>query len=475
MERDNIAQIDRIFHPRSIVVVGASNREGNLGRMFVEPTIQAGFEHLYVVNPRENEVLGLKSYPSLKDIPEHLDLAIIATGAQTVPQIINECAENGVAGAVVFTAGFSEAGEEGRKRERELVEVAHRGGIRIIGPNCVGIYCPSAKVANMWGLPTESGSVGMISQSGHFAQIFPTVAASKGVRFSKVVSCGNESDLNAADFLEYLGHDPETKLIIGYIEGIKEGGRFFKVARQVSMTKPILIWRGGLSQLGTRAASSHTGALTGSNHIWRALCKQAGVITVNSAQELLDLVLAFHYLPLPKGKRIGIVSSPGGLAVTACDACAEFGLSLAEFSPQVQQRLRQAIPWAGTSMKNPVDVSIVAGLAPELFLKPVQIVADNVDMVYIISGLPNQPFIDALVEAGKSIEKPLAVCLYPREAVTEEYLPLLRAGVAAYTDSIRGILALSRFADYSEFLRASLDDCQRQNVGGQQELGRNNE
>lgn len=449
--------MERIFHPKSIAVVGASSKEDNLGRGFVEALLHLGFEQLYVINPNEDKLFGLKCYSNLKDIRNDVDLVIIATAAQIVPQIIKECAGNGVAGAHVFSAGFGEAGEEGKKREKELVEIASRGNVRIIGPNCTGIYCPSAKVANTTWLPVESGSVGMISHSGYFAQSFPMLAATKGIRFSKVISCGNESDLNATDFLEYMGQDDETKLIIGYIEGIKEGRRFFEVARRVSMAKPIIIWRGGLTDLGATAALSHTGGLAGSDAVWKALCKQTGIITVNNAQELLDLVIAFYYLPLPKGKRIGIVSAPGGFAVTTCDACAKFGLNLAELSSQTQQRIREAIPSVGGSIKNPVDVSIRSGYAPEIFLEPIKIVAqaDNVDMIYIISALPNQVLIDSLIEASKGVEKPLAVSLFPQEAITEECLPLLKAGIATFTDNIRGILALSRFAEYSEFLRAN--------------------
>lgn len=454
---DSVTQMERIFHPTSIAIVGASNREGNLGRRFVKALQFRGFERIYVVNPNANELFGLPSYSSLKDIQNDIDLVIVATAPSLVRQIIIECAEKGVAGAIIFSAGFGELGEEGKKRERELVEIAHRAGVRIIGPNCTGIYCPSANVATTTTLPLESGSVGMVSHSGSFAESFPVLAGTKGVRFSKVVSCGNESDLNAADFLEYLGQDTETRLIIGYIEGIKEGRRFFEVARQVSMTKPIIIWKGGLTESGARAASSHTGALVGSTDIWRALCKQTGILTVNSAEELLDLVLTFCYFPLPKGKRIGIISGPGGFAVTTSDACARFGLDLVEFPPKIQQRLREIVPPVGGSVRNPVDVSIKSTLEPELFMKSIKIVAqsDNIDMIYVIRGLPDKSFLDDLLETGKDIRKPLGVFIFRQEVITEEHLPLLKAGIVIFTDSVRGILALSRLAHYSEFLRNS--------------------
>lgn len=457
MALDSIAQMERVFHPRSIAIVGASDREGNLGRRFVKALQFRGFEQIYVVNPNANELSGLPSYSSLKDIQNDIDLVIVATAPHLVRQIIVDCAEKGVFGAIIFSAGFGELGEEGKRREGELVEIAHRAGVRIIGPNCTGIYCPSANVATTTALPLESGSVGMVSHSGSFAESFPVLAGTKGVRFSKVVSCGNESDLNAADFLEYLGQDTETKLIIGYIEGIKEGRRFFEVARQVSMTKPIIIWKGGLTEAGAKAASSHTGALVGSKDIWRALCKQTGILTVNSAEELLDLVLTFCYLPLPKGKRIGIISGPGGFAVTTSDACTRFGLDLVEFPPKIQQRLREIVPPVGGSVRNPADVSIKSTLEPELFMKSIKIVAqsENIDMIYVIRGLPDKSFLDTLLETGKDIKKPLGVFVFRQEVITEEHLPLLKAGIVTFTDSARGILALSRLAHYGEFLRNS--------------------
>jgi len=452
-----VAQLERIFHPKSIAVVGASERGGNLGHRFVKALQFRGFEPIYIVNPNASELFGLPSYSSVKDIPGDVGLVIVATAPHLVHQIITDCAKKGVTGAIVFSAGFGELGEEGKKQERELVEIAHRGGVRIIGPNCSGIYCPSAKVASTTALPMESGSVGMVSHSGSFAESFPALAGAKGIRFSKVVSCGNESDLNAADFLEYFGQDEETKLVIGYIEGIKEGRRFFEIARQVSLSKPIIIWKGGLTESGAKAASSHTGGLVGSRDIWRALCKQTGIITVNSAEELLDLVLTFCYLPLPRGKRIGIISGPGGFAVTTSDACAKFGLDLTEFPHDIQQRLREIVPPVGGSVTNPADVSIKSTLEPGLFMKAIKIVeqSDNIDIIYVIRGLPDKSFLDDLLETGKDIKKPLGVFLFRQEVITEEHLPLLKAGIVIFTDSARGVLALSRLAHYSEFLRKS--------------------
>ena len=447
--------MERIFHPRSIAIVGASNRAGNLGYRFVKALQSRGFAPIYVVNPNASELSGLKSYASLRDIQEEIDLAIVATALKLVRQIITDCADKGVTGVIVFSAGFGELGEEGKKREDELVEIAHRGGVRIIGPNCTGIFSPAAGVASTATMPMESGSVAMVSHSGSFAESFPALANTKGIKFSKVVSCGNQIDLNAADFLEYFGQDEETRLIIGYIEGMKDGRRFFETARRVAPKKPIIIWKGGLTAAGARMAASHTGALVGSSDIWQALCRQAGILTVNSVEELLDLVLTFYYLPAPRGKRIGIISGPGGFAVTTTDACARFGLEVPELLPETQQLLRQVVPSVGGSVRNPVDVSIKSTVQPELYQKSISIMAqaNNVDMIYVIRGLPDKAFLDNLLEAGKQVEKPMGAFMFRQEVISEEHMPLLEAGIAMYTDSIRGVLALSRFASYAEFVR----------------------
>ncbi|MBU2608364.1 MAG: CoA-binding protein [Chloroflexi bacterium] len=455
MISDNIAQMERIFHPRSIAIAGASNREGNLGRRFVTALQSRGFEPLYVINPNASEVFGLKSYASLQDIPNDVDVVIVSTAPGSVRQIITDCAEKGVAGAIIFSAGFGEVGEEGKKKEAELVEIAHRGGVRLIGPNCTGVYSPSARVATTTTLPVESGSVALLSHSGSFAESFSILAGTKGIRFSKVVSCGNQCDLNAADFLEYFGQDEETKLIIGYIEGMKDGRRFFEIARRVAPKKPVIIWKGGLTAAGARMAASHTGALAGSSDIWRALCRQTGIITVDSVKELLDLVLTFYYLPLPQGKRVGIISGPGGFAVTTSDACAKYGLELPEFLPETQQLLREVIPPVGGSFRNPADVSIKSTIQPELFRKSIEIIAQaaNIDMIYVIRGMPEKTFFDNMLEAGRNTDKPLGLFIFRQEVISEDYIPLLKAGIAMYTDSAMGVLALSRFARYAEFVR----------------------
>ena len=321
-----LAELERIFYPRGVVVVGASNREENFGRLFLDGFIQLGLEKLYVVHPTEKEVLGIKAYPRVMEISDEVDLAVVVSPLETVPQVVAECTEKGVKGVVIFTAGFGEKGSEGRKLEQEVVGIARQGDTRIIGPNCMGIYCPSSRLSNFPFVPKESGPVGMISHSGSLCNMITMAAAAQGIRFSKVVSCGNECDLNAVDFLEYLGQDPETKIIIAYLEAIKGGRMFCQLAREISKEKPLIVWKGGTTERGARAAASHTGALGGSYQIWRAAFAQTDIISARSTEEILDYLQAFYYLSLPEGRRVAIISGPGGPAVATSDACIESGL-----------------------------------------------------------------------------------------------------------------------------------------------------
>jgi len=442
-----LAQLERIFHPRGVVVVGASNREGNFGRFFLDGFIQLGFEKLYVVHPTEKEVMGIKAYTGVMEISDEVDLAVVVSPLETVRQVVEECTEKGVKGVVIFTAGFGEKGDEGRRLEQEMVGIARRGDTRIIGPNCMGIYCPSSGLSNFPGVPKESGPVGMISHSGSISNMLTMAAVGQKIRFSKVVSCGNECDLNAVDFLEYLGQDPETRIIIAYLETIKGGRRFCQLAREISKEKPIIVWKGGTTERGARAAASHTGALAGSNQIWRAVFAQTGIISAHSAEEMLDYLQAFYYLALPKGKRVAIVSGPGGPAVATSDACVESGLELGELSDNTKKRIAELIPPVGTSIDNPIDLGMGSAFNPQWYIESIRALGEDreVDMLLIIGGswLPN--FGDMVLEAVKRVNKPAAF-------VSMGLLPIVSTeGIAIYPDGRRAAMALGKLVEYRRF------------------------
>lgn len=458
MSRETLAQLDRIFHPRSIAIVGASNRERNFGHWFLKGFVDVGFENLYPVHPRESKIMGLKVYPSVKQIPGEVDLAILTSSARTIPKIVAECAEKGVTGVVVYSAGFGEMGEEGKRLEEEIVRIARKGGTRIIGPNCVGISSLRFKIALPHSFSLGSGSVAMISHSGSLTTMSRTAAA-MGIRYGKVVSCGNECDLNMVDFLEYFGEDPETKIITIYLEGVKDGRKFYELAGRISQTKPIIIWKGGMTDFGAGAAASHTGALAGSSQVWEAVFKQTGVISVKSAEEMLDCVLAFDRLPLPKGRRVVVVSGMGGPSVGTADACIEFGLEVAEISEQSWRRIARLIPSIGTSIKNPIDLGMGVLLNPSFYGEAVKILArdGNVDMLLVI-GHAAPGYSKVMIEATRGLKKALVLTTGGVSAIgttPEDDEALLASGLPLYPDARRAAIALAKLANYADFLKGA--------------------
>jgi acyl-CoA synthetase (NDP forming) len=271
---------------------------------------------------------------------------------------LESCLAKGIQAAIVLSAGFSEAGEEGRRLEGELVRIIDKG-IRVIGPNCFGIYCPRGGLTVIPGprFPQESGPVGLVTQSGLFAEMIVLQTRGLGIRYSKLISYGNARDLNEADFFEYLADDPDTKIITAYIEGVKQGRRFLEVVRRTSKVKPVLIWKGGLTNAGSRAASSHTGSLAGSETVWNTFVVQSGAIRIDTMDDLIDSMIAFLHL-LPRcGRRIALLSGSGGGAVIGADACERMGLELPLFPVEIQQKITSFLPPIGTSVRNPVDLA----------------------------------------------------------------------------------------------------------------------
>jgi acyl-CoA synthetase (NDP forming) len=295
--------------------------------------------------------------------------------------------------------------------------------------------------------------VGGFSQSGSFVDYLVWFLAEKGLRFSSVVSCGNECDLAAEDYLEYYGQDEQTKTIVAYMEGVKDGRRFFEVAREVGRRKPIILWKGGMSAQGARAAASHTGALAGSASIWRAMFRQTGIVDVTSVAEVVDCAVAFHNLPLPSGRRVAVIGGQGGTGVGTADNCYALGLELPPLSERTAARLQEVLPPIGTSVGNPTDTGVASLLDPSLYEKAIEIVAadEGVDMILVIST-PVQACLDHVAAAAKAIDKPLAVSVYALpESEPGIYRSLSEQGVAAYPDPKRAAYVLARMAEYASF------------------------
>jgi len=360
MKNTHQHDLEFLFHPNSIALVGITTATTwHWTLTFLEGLIEIEFDRpLYLVNPKGGEIKGHKVYTSLKDVPGNIDYVIGLVNAQIAPKLVEECAEKGVRAIHFCTAGFSETGEEQRiKLESELVEVARRKGIRIIGPNCMGIYCPQSRLSFSPAFPKESGPVGVISQSGGNSIYLVRQAALRGVRFSKVISYGNACDINETDLLEYLANDVDTKIIALYIEGIKDGKRFRRALEEATKEKTVILLKGGATEGGARAAAGHTAALAGSRTTWDALCKQLGIISVSSIEEMIDVLVTLLFLPLPRGRNALLFGAGGGASVLIADEFESRGLRVPPLPPEIITQIREFTPIAGNILRNPVDYS----------------------------------------------------------------------------------------------------------------------
>ena len=351
MEAERFKEFEDIFNPKAVAVIGATQTDDFTNAM-MKTKIK---DNLFLVNPSRKEIHGKRCYDSILDIENHVDYVVLAVPAKVLPKVLSECIEKGVKTAHAFTAGFSETGIAERiKLENEVKEII-KGKIRLIGPNCMGIYCPKSGLAFAPNAPLEGGTVGVISQSGTFAGLFSAWGDIRNLRVSKAVSFGNAIDLDCPDFLEYFADDPETEIIALYMEGSKNGQRLRSALAEASRKKPVIVLKGGVTQHGSRAASSHTGSLAGSPEIWHALFKQTGVIQVETFDELVNAVLAVTRSPLPPGKGVSMITSTGGFSVIETDVCSKVGLEVPQFTEETLKVLRSIVPAAGTAIRNPLD------------------------------------------------------------------------------------------------------------------------
>ena len=462
--------LDLAFSPRSIAVVGASsNPDSRTNQNFLRPLLAFGCKaRVYPVNPYLSEVVGLKAYASIQDIPEAVDYVICAVPAPLTPQVMQDCAAARVRVVAIFTAGFSETGEEiGRRLERDIVDIARHSGVRVIGPNCLGVHCPKSGMSLEADIPRRSGHVGFISQSGGNAKELILAGAEHGIFFSKVVSYGNAADLNEADFLEYFARDKDTRIIAAYIEGIKQPQRFVKALKEAVAAKPVIILKGGKTEAGAGAAISHTGALSGSKDTWDALCRQTGTIQAGNLEEIADAILAFSLLKPPRGKRIGIIGIGGGASVQAADDCESCGLILPAFPDKIRQELRKFAPPAGTGFRNPIDASAEVYWNPASLAETISLVAnwDGVDALFVMlsatatlrRGIETlRAQIEAVIEVGMRSDKPLAIVLRTGNIARAEEMAreveerCVEAGFPVYPSCSRAAQAISRLICYHE-------------------------
>jgi acyl-CoA synthetase (NDP forming) len=344
-------ELNSIFLPRNVAVIGASPRD-NYTYSLMGTKIR---DRLFFVNPNYKEVLDRKSYASILDIDAPIDYAVIAVPAQFVLGAVSDCIGKGVRGVHIFTSGFSETGlPEGIRLERDLADLA-RGKIRIIGPNCMGSYCPKSGLSFNPSSTNVEGNIGVISQSGTFAQVFVYAGRTMDMRISKMVSYGNAVDLDCPDFLEYMADDPDTSIIALYIEGIKDGTRLRSALEYAAGKKPLVALKGGLTGAGARVASSHTGSLAGSGSMWSTMFRQCGVVQVDDIDDLLNTSITMSSSRAPSGTGVAIVTYSGGFAVVQSDMCVKAGLQVPQFSQKAIEELRTFVPAAGTMIGNPLD------------------------------------------------------------------------------------------------------------------------
>lgn len=471
MSQENRHPLDDIFHPKSVAIVGAST-SGPPEAGWVARLLRFGYSgRIYPINPRATEISGLKAYPSIRDIPDAVDFAIFNVPARFTPQVMQDCAAKGVKVVHIFTAGFSETGKEEAKRlEASVAAIARRGNVRVIGPNCMGIYYPAGGLTFNPTFAREPGKVAFVSQTGAGATRFVLLANDRGVHFSKVISYGNALDLDAPDFLDYLADDDETGIIGCYIEGVKDGRRFLSAVKKCLSSKPVIIMKAGLTESGASAAASHTASLAGSVSVWNAFFKQTGVIRVESLEEMADIDLVWLRIPCPKGRRVGIVGRGGGIGVIAADTCEHAGLKVPPFLPETRKQLEEIIPEAGATVRNPVETAQSIGSAADFYGCGLKIVAADPQIDFIITHIALDVYggrqaamreqllkaAQALITTVPTLPKPVAVVLYAGEhletvsAVFEARDQLLQAGIAVYPTIEAAARAISQLISFND-------------------------
>ena len=456
-----------LFQPESIAVIGASKDELKSGGMFISALLKDGYKGaVYPINRKESEIQSLKSYTTILDVPAKIDLAILAIPGQGLPQAMAECAQKGVRFAIAHSVGFSELGDEGKVLEKQMVEAARAGGVRIVGPNCMGIFSPKGcinTVVPYARVPLEPGGVAFVGQSGWVSENMTRLGSDRGLRFSGIISIGNQSDLTIEDFLEYFGNDDDTKVFVAYIEGLKQPRRFLNLAEEISARKPVIVWKGGESELGARAALSHTGSLAGDYAVFEAVCRQKGINFARSLEEMLDLAVAFSCPYLPAGREVGLIMEAGGGAVAASDACTKAGLKISPLPQGVQQRLREFLNGKvppSNARGNPVDlVWVDFEDALEVYSTTIEMMVPEVDSCLTIcyALLEDEAFLSRLEKIRDYNRKP--IIMVPGNSLDQHQGMLLAAkrGIPTYVmpdNAVRALAAMTWRAEYLKSLSA---------------------
>ncbi|MBI4542981.1 MAG: acetate--CoA ligase family protein [Gemmatimonadetes bacterium] len=453
--------LDALLRPRSIAVVGASRQSDTIGYQILDNLVRNGFNGaIYPVNPHAAVIHSIRAYPGVEAIPDPVDLAIIVVRKQFVLDVAEECGRKGVKGLCVITAGFAEVGGEGVERERRLMEVVRRYGMRMVGPNCMGLLNTDPEVS-MLATFTPSmpphGPVALVSQSGAMGQSILDYAEELGIGIHQFVSVGNKPDVSGNDLLEYWADDPKVRAILMYLESFGNPRRFFRIAQQLTRRKPVFVVKAGRTAAGARAASSHTAALAGTDLAADVLMQQCGVVRAQTVEELFDYAMAFPRLPLPKGDRVAIVSNAGGPAIILADACESAGLRIVELAAETQAAIRRRVPDEAT-VRNPVD--LIASATAATYRDVLTLVLGDPSIDAVIAsfipplGIQARDVAEAIVQAAATRRDiPLIAVLLGRNGVPAGLKELVDAGIPGYVfpeSAVRALAALNRYRTWLE-------------------------
>ena len=459
-----MTSLDPLFAPHSVAVIGASTKEGSVGQAVLTNLIMNRFNGIvYPVNPKASGILGVRCYPSILDVPDPVDLALLIVPSAAAPEVMEQCGRKGVRAAVIISAGFREVGPAGKRLEEAVAAAAARRRIRLVGPNCLGVINADPDVRLNASFATHmprAGSIAFVSQSGALCTAILDYARGEQIGFSKFISMGNKADITENDLLRYLKDDPQTRVILLYLEDLVDGRRFIEIAREITgeieRPKPILVIKSGRTAAGAQAAASHTGSLAGQDEVYDAVFAQGGVLRVETVEELFDYAVAFAKQPLPKGRRVAIVTNAGGPGIMATDACVRYGLEVAALQPQTQERLRRGLP-PTANVQNPVDV--IGDAQHDRYEHALRTVLDDPAVDGLVVILTPQAMTDieaiaqAVVEAAQRHQKPVLASFMGVVDVSAGVAVLDRHGVPHYKfpeGACRALAAMARYASWLE-------------------------
>ena len=438
-----IRQLDAIFKPASVALIGASSTPGKLSYDILYNLIHAGFAGpIYPVNPKADEILGLKAYPAIGATPAPANMAVVVIPARMVTGAIEECGKAGVKSAVVITGGFAEAGEDGEKLQAQLARVGKEFNVRIIGPNCQGVNIPYSSLCASWPLITTKGRIAFVSQSGTVGAALIDWSSVEHLGFSGFVSLGNRADVDESDCIRYFNDDPNTKVIACYIEGVKRPAEFLESLAPA--TKPVVILKAGRTARGRVAAESHTKSLAGSDEIYQAIFKKYNVCRADNLEELYDFAKGLAYMDKPKGRRLLMISSSGGAAILGIDEAEKYGLEVPFPTEELKARLRAFLP-SHCGLTNPIDLTGDAITDPSLYSKTIAEAKSDYDTSVVIFGDPVHGASDIVTGQGE-----LVVYCGGADVEREEALKMHEKGIPVYPTPERGVRALGQFFAYDE-------------------------